>query len=96
MFKFIFHFLHIYWEKEPPQISPLFTLYVYRSICSESSLTSDLSGLQLYVCDPGWVHQWAWPPQRVDDALPLRRQTHIAAGGDIKGRVDAVLEVLRC
>lgn len=45
--------------------------------------------------DPGGVHQGAWPPQCVDDALPLWRQTHVAACGSVERCVDAVLEVLR-
>lgn len=45
--------------------------------------------------DPGGVHQGAWSPQCVDDALPLWRQTHVASRGDIERRVDAVLEILR-
>lgn len=54
-----------------------------------------LLGAQLDVCDPGRVHQGAWPPQRVDDALPLRRQTHVLTRRRIERRVDAVLEVQR-
>ena len=56
-------------------------------------MTSDLLGFQFKMCDPGRVHEGAWPPQRVDDALPLRRQTNVASCGDVKRRVDAVLEV---
>lgn len=50
---------------------------------------------ELDLSDPGGVHQGAWPPQCVDDALPLRRQTHVASRGRVEGCVDAVLEVPR-
>lgn len=59
------------------------------------SSTSDLSGLELNVGDPGGVHEGAWPLQRLDDALPLGRQADVAARGRVEGRVDAVLKVLR-
>ena len=58
-------------------------------------MTSDLAGAQLQLRDPGRVHQGAGPPQRVDQALPLRRQPHVAAASGVEGRVDAVLEVPR-
>lgn len=54
-----------------------------------------LLGSELDLCDPGGVHQGAWPPHGVDDALPLRWQTHVVSRGGVERRVDAVLEVLR-
>lgn len=55
----------------------------------------DLPGSELDLSDPGGVHQGAWPPQRVDDALPLWRQADVASSDGVEGRVDAMLEVLR-
>lgn len=62
---------------------------------NEAVCDSDLLGSKFDLSDSGRVHQGAWPLQRVDDALPLWRQTHIMSRRYVKGRVDAVLEVLR-